>query len=743
MKKQLLLTKVLLIAICLMGGVSSVWGDLVPTSESCDFENSETLFTASGRMTGANAADPSNASNHVYSFTSASNAGNAAPGGFAYYNFSTLTATAAKVDISFDCYIPQSAGQFKVSFGDASVRTSSIFTNKGAWSYNNNGAIFAFGTERGKLDGKNNENYASVNGTNFGSTTTLKANAFLGLWVSVSATVDITNKTVSYTITNKSTAAELVSVENASFYSGAANTCTQLDIQTGINSVTAYIDNVSITSYVDQSEKYANYTIKYMYGETEIKAARIVESIKVGNDATITDLDKASVWYNEEKYIYSSDDAEGKTVAEDGSTVVTVSFRKATVEAYTVNLINSANSEILIENAFSGNVVEGETSTVYYHKAINVGGVWYVRAQNGGEPYYGISVVAGTNTVSYTENSGVSYFFEVEDLPVVKVGSYSGWRNDGLAGRSSGGQAPRHYAKNYAYTDVLEGGIYELVMNARNQSSSVADNIILAYMDENDNIVVLDNQFVDWAKAATAEKTVTVSIPDGARFVLKCGDSNSNLNMDFLMFTRTGDYTTSVTVGANGYTTFASPYALDLTDANRPEGLKAYKATLEGTTLSFTALNQKVPAGTGLLLLGETKGGSYDITVVASGDAVDGNDLTGVTADTPMQSNTEGNYIFVMRKASSADSPLTFAPLSTTTEVTVPAGKAYITVPASAFASPSRNLSISFGDETTSIADVRSKMEDVRGDYYNLQGQRVKAPTKGLYIVNGKKVIMK
>ena len=54
----------------------------------------------------------------------------------------------------------------------------------------------------------------------------------------------------------------------------------------------------------------------------------------------------------------------------------------------------------------------------------------------------------------------------------------------------------------------------------------------------------------------------------------------------------------------------------------------------------------------------------------------------------------------------------------------------------------SRGLSISFADdETTGITDVRSNTENVRGDFYDLSGRRVAKPTKGLYIVNGKKVI--
>lgn len=47
------------------------------------------------------------------------------------------------------------------------------------------------------------------------------------------------------------------------------------------------------------------------------------------------------------------------------------------------------------------------------------------------------------------------------------------------------------------------------------------------------------------------------------------------------------------------------------------------------------------------------------------------------------------------------------------------------------------------GSEATGVNDVRSKTEEVRGEYFNLNGQRVAQPTKGLYIVNGRKVIMK
>ena len=55
-----------------------------------------------------------------------------------------------------------------------------------------------------------------------------------------------------------------------------------------------------------------------------------------------------------------------------------------------------------------------------------------------------------------------------------------------------------------------------------------------------------------------------------------------------------------------------------------------------------------------------------------------------------------------------------------------------------------RALTLSFRNGITGISE-RVSMKDVFGDntYYNLSGQRVEKPTKGLYIVNGKKVFIK
>ena len=54
----------------------------------------------------------------------------------------------------------------------------------------------------------------------------------------------------------------------------------------------------------------------------------------------------------------------------------------------------------------------------------------------------------------------------------------------------------------------------------------------------------------------------------------------------------------------------------------------------------------------------------------------------------------------------------------------------------------SRTISLAF-DDATAIDNMQVVNEIANQAIYNLSGQRVAQPTKGLYIVNGKKVIIK
>ena len=179
-----------------------------------------------------------------------------------------------------------------------------------------------------------------------------------------------------------------------------------------------------------------------------------------------------------------------------------------------------------------------------------------------------------------------------------------------------------------------------------------------------------------------------------------------------------------VTISAAGWATYCSEYALDFTNVT---GLTAYTASKEGTAVKFTKVTGKVPANTGLLVGGTTT----NVPVCASADPVE-NLLEGVTEATVKDAES----IYVLMKG---DKGLGF--YKNTNAFTVRANSAYL--PAASVAA-SRSF-ISFDDETTGIEAINSNPETVKEnarEYYNLNGQRVTTPTKGLYIVNGKKVII-
>ena len=204
--------------------------------------------------------------------------------------------------------------------------------------------------------------------------------------------------------------------------------------------------------------------------------------------------------------------------------------------------------------------------------------------------------------------------------------------------------------------------------------------------------------------------------------------TNQSADIDYIYITKTGEATVSATIGATGYTTFASTEALDL--SKLPAGLTAYYASAVGAEdVTFTSLDVAVPAGTGLLLKG-TASTAYNIPVAATASALEGNKLVGCTAETALTANA--NYWVLVNNAGAAE----FQSLKTN-GATIPAGKAYL----NAAAAGSR-LAIVFNDETTGIATVENASV-LNENYYNLNGQRIVAPQKGLYIVNGKKVVLK
>jgi hypothetical protein len=189
----------------------------------------------------------------------------------------------------------------------------------------------------------------------------------------------------------------------------------------------------------------------------------------------------------------------------------------------------------------------------------------------------------------------------------------------------------------------------------------------------------------------------------------------------------------TATIGSTGWTTFASPYALDLSSITASTGeVNAYYASSvnDDKVRMISTDKDDVIAGEGLMFKG-TPGAVVTIPVVASGTAIDGNLLVGCTTQTVLGINS--NYYVLVNNSGTPE----FQSLAIN-GATIPAGKAYLNAPTAG-----ARLSIAFDDETTGIVNLPTANSKGEGAVYNLNGQRVQKAQKGLYIIDGKKVMMK
>ena len=170
-------------------------------------------------------------------------------------------------------------------------------------------------------------------------------------------------------------------------------------------------------------------------------------------------------------------------------------------------------------------------------------------------------------------------------------------------------------------------------------------------------------------------------------------------------------------------------------------GVKMFKASLNEDNLTLREVEGDVIKAGQAVVLKAAASGNLDMELTSSAPTgnFDGNKLKGTSVAI---TGAAGNiYVLNAKKGTGAG----FYKLSS--NGTLGANKAYLIYGDPESDDPEQGGSnarefLSFGD-TTGINDVRGQKEDVRGEYYDLQGRRVSQPTKGLYIVNGKKVVIK
>lgn len=456
------------------------------------------------------------------------------------------------------------------------------------------------------------------------------------------------------------------------------------------------------------------YTIKYVDASgKDIKEAQEYDGI-IGQNFTASTEDMAAVYTSDKKYIYESGNETKVAVKEAASNIITLKFREAAKYKYTVK--NNIN-----DYAVSGTAFEGDNAKVAFSQYILKDGVLYEtnKIDDNRKQFNWTFAVNEDNTVktiNYTKTTinNVAYYSEGENI-------------EGLTIINSGNSAVRSSNSASAYAkdaDVvfttLPAGKYKLTSVVYKGSSADATfsykagkKVIFTHTATN------INSDTKTSEEFTLKESTPISLVEGG---------NDKQGIDFIYIQRTGDATETVSVSKAGYATYATKYNVEVPN---DENVKVMTVTVnEGNstiTLYDVPAGTVIPAKTGILV--KATAGDHDFVVTSDkGETLDNNDLKAATADV----NSEGAKYFALTTLS--DGKVGFAVVKD--GVVIPAGKAYLMVENG---TPAKFFSLD--GEATGINSVKTAKAD--GAYYTLEGVKTTKPVKGLYIHNGKKIVVK
>lgn len=466
------------------------------------------------------------------------------------------------------------------------------------------------------------------------------------------------------------------------------------------------IDNFSIETEKTQ-EATASYIVKKMCGTTELGS-----ETGAGIVGTTPTFAGADMWVDGKKYIYVGNDVEEKGgIAASGSTY-TLTYREAATYNYSV--IGKVDDVVIKEFAKDKNF-EGEKVSSPYLRYVEKDGVWY-EAARGTSAFYKASAVLDSNNqelvVAYkkADINNVAYFKEAEEIEGLTVST-----NQNADVRCSNAAGAYNSSETPVVVTTLPAGTYQLTVGLWGGKNT--QNFKLNDGGKEPWTISFNGSFQDVSKELVLEAETEISIPKS--------DAANGRCLDYVLIQKTAE---PVSVSAIKFATYVPTCNVVV-----PAEAKVYTAKVNEDK-SAVVLTE-VPAGSviakGTPVLVGAEAGSYNFAASADeATTVADNDLKAAADDT----KGDGATIYALVEQ---DGKAVFAPLKE--GVAVSLGHAYLELPA---ASATRFYSIQFGGETTGINEVNAAAK-ADGAYYTLQGVKTSKAAKGIYIHNGKKVVIK
>ena len=481
------------------------------------------------------------------------------------------------------------------------------------------------------------------------------------------------------------------------------------------------IDNFSINSEI-KAVPQTNYTIKYV-DESSNELKTVTRSSTVGSNVTATADDMKTFYSSDksEKYVYKSGNNEIKLAEDAASNVITLTFSKYTKFGYTINAKENGTD--------LGEVAKGETysdgADIAISKFYKINNEWYETTTS---PYY-INIKPENKAATIeVKKSDITYFAETENLGNNIGASYNKNMSNGAYSAIAGGKTAElcelpmgeYRVTVYLYERGDRGAFIRDLNNADNNTNT------LCYANIKNNS---SYNLKEHSVTLKLYKTTKIGLSGWTTHNEKNDtySTNQSAGLDYIYIQRTGDATETVSVSEAGYATYATKYNVEVPNDENVK-VMTVKVNDDNSTITLNEVAAKtvIPANTGILV--KAPAGNCDFVVTSDkGETLANNDLKAATEDV----TSVDDKFFALTKLGEK---VGFAVVKD--GVVIPAGKAYLMVENG---TPAKFFGLD--GEATGINSVKTAKAD--GAYYTLEGVKTTKPVKGLYIHNGKKIVVK
>lgn len=541
-----------------------------------------------------------------------------------------------------------------------------------------------------------------------------------------------------------------VAVSEAAYYNYIVKTSTNVTLASG--------------SYYEQEPVTVSYRAFYLDGRKLYRVDKYDDSKKQYRATFTLDSDNKEITINATKvadnvYYYSEgEDVNGATPTNAGNNMAArssnaqcgytdndLTLTQLPAGNYTATIVSYSNSSAGYTMIFSfadeyEQVISGANNWAETTHNFTLTGITDIKWLASGNTKNGLDLIYITGTPDHEIVGAIdkSTEYATSDAFTLKKGE-----TKKLTFQNYG----QDFAKNWRI-NVIENNVWKSVTRADSWDETANAATKVAYKVSKDGGNTIEN--LDWSEFTTdmADAYVVATLAYGLDGTLAITTTSTGSASGYIYYVDqdvtglTGDLeiqlavnyswleilsveqvATPATIAASGWSTLATPYGLDFSAV---DGLTAFAVTnITDNTVYLTSVDE-MPANNGVVLKG-TASTAYSIPVKAEATFTGTNKLhAAVTAY-----DCAANEVYIMQGGLFH---------LVTAASTVPAGKAYLL--AEDVPSNVKQLGFLFDEGTTAIEGIESRAT-MNGQFYNMAGQRVNVPTRGIYIVNGKKVFIK